>query len=167
VPSGELHRGEADPAGTRVDQDALTRARPGRVLDGRVRSEVVERQRGAGGGRHVVGQREAQVRRGSDELGVRRRGAVGRRGDPVADGRGGDVRSDGHHRARHLDTGPIGRLALDAQPVPHVGEVDPHRLRGDQHLVRSGVRVRRVHDPQHLRASGPLRHHLPHHCLQN
>ena len=162
VPAGELHRGETDAAGGRVDQYPLTRARPGGVLDGRVRGEVVERKSGARRGRHAGGKREAQDRRGADQLGVRGGGAVRGRGDPVADGWRSDVRTDGRHRAGDLDAGPVGRLALDAQPGPHIGEVDTHRLRGNQHLARPGLRDRRVHDAQHLRAAGPLRHHLSH-----
>jgi hypothetical protein len=166
VPPGELHRGEADASGGRVDQHPLVRARPGGVLDRGVRGQVVERQRGTRGGRQVRRHREAQVGRGADQLGVRGRGGVRRGGDPLADGRRRDARPQGGHRAGDLDAGPVRRLALDAQPGPHVGEVDADGLRGDQHLARPGLRVRRVDDAQHLRAAGPLSNHLSHRNLQ-
>jgi hypothetical protein len=92
--------------------------------------------------------------RRADELGVSGPRLVRRRDHAVADAwrldplaRGDDVPGD-------LDPRPERRVAVGAEPDPHVGEVDSDRLSVDDDLARAGLRLGRVHDLENLGPAG-------------
>jgi hypothetical protein len=139
---GQLQRGDADTARSRVDEDALARAQRAVAVERRPRRGVDDRDRGALLERQALGQRD-QVGCGDHDL--RGVAAEGRpRHDALADALRVDAVTDRSDGARHLvahDARGLRGVGIEADARERVGEVDPGGAHVDAHLPRSGRRL--------------------------
>ncbi len=122
--AGHLDGREADAAGRRMDQDALSRAEPAQVFQGVRRGEERDRQR-----RGLLEAEPGRLDR--DQLGPRHdmtaEGEAGDRQHLVADAQLGDALTDSRDPAAALGTerhGAVGQAGIRPQRLHHVTEVE-------------------------------------------
>ena len=141
---GQLHTGRPHPAGGRRDEHPVTHGQA-----------ALGEQRIVGGGERL--RKPARLRPG-EPLGNSHRTALVDQGqlglgaaahhphDTIADGETRRPCPDGHHLARHLETGDVGRhpgrRRVEAEALEQIGRIDPRGAHVHHDLGITGHRVR-------------------------